>query len=117
MAESFHEVMDFAESMKRLGVDITAYNANDKMYLLKVAKLCAKQAGIPVGAAIGIATAGAGSVTLPVVGAVPGYVAGFLAGFVGGMAACIIARVGMKRDLDKILQETTDVTKARVLHM
>lgn len=109
-----HSMDDFAYNLTKMGVDITSYDPNDRLYLLKVAKLCAKQAGIPAGAAVGVAMSGVGSVTIPVLGAVPGYIAGFLAGAIGGTVACTIARTSMKRDLDWLLETTPEFVKKKV---
>ena len=107
---------DFADNMIKLGVDIFQYSPNDRMYIYQVAKLCAKQAGIPLGAATGVAMSGVGSVTLPLVGAVPGYVAGFLAGAIGGTVACTIGRMSFKRDLDNLLDNSSPGTKGRLVN-
>jgi hypothetical protein len=81
------------------------YSHSDAQYLLNVAQLCAKTAGIPAGAAAGLFLAGAGSVTVPGVGAVPGWLVGALAGFVGGTTACVIQRGAMKPALDQLLED------------
>ena len=106
---------NFSENLVKMGVDITSYHPNDLVYLWKVGKLCAKQAGLPLGAAVGVASAGVGSMTVPVIGVVPGYVAGFLAGAVGGTLACTIARMSLKRDLDKLLSSTPQFVKKNVI--
>lgn len=109
-------INEFGDSLIKLGVDINQYNPSDRMYLYQVAKLCAKQAGLPLGLAIGGAMSSVGSVTLPVVGAVPGYVAGFLAGAIGGTTACVIGRMSFKKDLDQLLQDSPQSVKGRVIH-
>ena len=42
-----------------------------------------------------VVMAGAGAVTIPLVGSVPGWVAGFLAGFVGGTVLCTMVQRGV----------------------
>lgn len=98
-------VEDFAENIHDMGVDITGYDKQDLHYLWKVAKLCSKQAGLPLGLAVGAATSGAGTVTIPLLGAVPGYIAGFLAGSVGGTFACTLSRFSIKQALDQLLSD------------
>jgi hypothetical protein len=109
-------INEFGDSLNKLGVDINQYNPSDRLYLYQVAKLCFKQAGLPLGATVGVAMSGVGAVTLPVVGAVPGYVAGFLAGAFGGTAACVMGRMSFKRDLDQLLQDSPQSVRGRVIN-
>lgn len=74
----------FREEMLKLG-HITAARSQT---LWEIGLRCAKSTGVPMGAAFGLLSAGAGSVSVPGIGAVPGYVAGALAGFVTGTLTC-----------------------------
>jgi len=96
------ELLKFKYELMRNGMN---YEPDDVAYLFQSAKYCAKVTGIPMGGAAAVALAGAGSVTIPVVGAVPGYVAGFLAGALGGTVVCTVSRLSIKRDLDKLIQD------------
>jgi hypothetical protein len=107
---------EFAANTRKMGVDIMGYNPNDRIYLYKVAKLCAKQAGLPLGITSGVAMSGVGSVTIPVFGAVPGYLAGFLAGAFAGTLTCTMVRLSMKRDLDRLLNDTPSNVKGKVIY-
>lgn len=107
---------EFAANTRKMGVDITGYNPNDKLYLFNVAKLCAKTAGVSMGAVGGLFGTTMGSVTVPVIGSVPGFVAGFLAGAIGGTVSCTIARMSMKRDLDQFLNDSSTDVKGKVIH-
>ena len=84
---------------------IIGYSYSDLEYLLKVAKICAAQGGIPLAGVGAVGLAGAGSVMIPVVGAIPGWVAGALAGFVGGTVTCTMGRMALKPELDRILSD------------
>jgi hypothetical protein len=108
-------VDDFADNIRKMGVDTTQYDSDDFAYLMKVAKLCTKQSGIPLGLVAGVATSGVTSITIPVIGAVPGYVAGFLAGVLGGTVACTISRMSIKRGLDDLLDDNQTRAKANLL--
>ena len=92
------EYLEFRNVLIQNG--IVGYDENDWRYLYNVAKICAKQGGIPMAA---VAMAGVGSVTVPGIGAIPGYVAGALAGFIGGTLTCTIARGSLKPELDRIV--------------
>lgn len=83
---------------------LVGYSRDDLQYLANVVKICAKQAGIPMAGAIGVATASAGAVAVPGVGSVPGWVIGALSGFVGGTVACTVSRASLKRQLDELLK-------------
>ena len=97
-----NEIEKFRNDLLREGV--IGYSSSQLQYLLNVAKLCAKQNGLPTAAATAILTAGAGSVMIPGVGAVPGWVAGALAGFVSGTMTCTIARGSLKPQLDQLVR-------------
>ena len=83
---------------------ILGYDRDSVRYLFKVAKICAKTAGVPLGAATGLMTSGIGTVAVPGVGAVPGYVVGALSGFLSGTVICTMSRMGLKKELDKLLE-------------
>ena len=98
------EVLKFGRDLHNEGVDITGYSESNLRYLLRISKMCAKQSGIPVGAATGIVGAKiGGTITLGTL-TLPTFVAGFLAGFVGGTATCVIGRGAIKPVLDDILK-------------
>jgi hypothetical protein len=74
--------------------------------LMRLAKLCAQTAGVPMAGAGAVALAGVSSVAIPLVGSVPGYLAGALAGFVGGTTACMIAKRTSVEHVKQILSQT-----------
>lgn len=100
-----NELHQFQYHLMRNGLN---YDYDDVKYLFSVAKQCAKTFGVASGLTAGTMMAGAGSVTIPGVGAVPGYVAGFLAGMVGGTAICTLQRASMKPGLDQLLRDTQE---------
>jgi hypothetical protein len=95
-----HELKNFQRELLRAGYD---YDENEVTYLWNVAKRCALTAGVPMGATAGVMTAGAGMVSIPVVGAVPGWFVGALSGFVAGTAVCTFSKSGYKRVFDQLL--------------
>lgn len=83
--------------------ELIGYSHSQKLFLWNTAKQCFKMAGIPMGTGIGYMTAGAGSVTIPGIGAIPGWVAGFLAGAISGTVMCTIAKAPLKPLVDSII--------------
>lgn len=88
--------------------ELIGYSPSKVKFLWNTAKHCYKTLGIPMGVATGLATAGAGSVAIPGVGAVPGWVAGFLAGAVSGTTMCTIAKAPLKPMIDSIIPKDLD---------
>ena len=76
--------------------------------LKAVLKHCSK-VGTALGAGAGVATAGAGSIIVPGVGAVPGWLVGFAAGFVSGTAMCTMAHRGFV--IEALKQTLSDAGK------
>jgi hypothetical protein len=97
-----NEVFEFQSFLAKSGM--VGYSYSDAQYLLNAARICARQAGIPLAGLGATYLASVGAVSVPVVGALPGWVAGGLAGFFGGTAACVLARASMKPYLDEILR-------------
>jgi len=91
------------DDVRGLAQDYFGVGDSESETLMKLAKICAKTAGIPMAGAGAVALSGVGAVTLPLVGSVPGYVAGALAGFVGGTTACMIARRSTAEHVKQIL--------------
>jgi len=84
-----------------LGMGIVRYD--EQATLWDAARHCARTMGVPLAGGFAVVGAGAGSVTVPVLGAVPGYVAGMLAGFVLGTGACMAVNQGLIDDLKRLL--------------
>ena len=90
----------FIKQMMELG--IMSYREQETLW--SIAKRCAKTSGLPLGVAVGAATAGVGAVVVPGIGSVPGYVAGALAGMVSGTFSCTLANATLKDQLKKLAQ-------------
>lgn len=88
--------------------ELIGYSPSQLRFLWNTAKQCYRTLGIPMGVATGLATAGAGSVAIPGVGAIPGWVAGFLAGAASGTVMCTIAKAPLKPMVDSIIPEQGD---------
>lgn len=91
----------FQEKLLRLGFD---YRPDEIAYLFEVAKSCARLSGLPLGAAMGAATAGVGSVIVPGIGSVPGWLVGVMAGFFSGTIMCTVFKGSIKTELDKLVR-------------
>jgi len=92
---------DFRREMLRLG--FISYNKQDTLW--NIAQKCARTAGVPAAGAGLVLGMGAGSVTIPGIGAVPGAVAGMLAGLAAGTAACTAANVKHRAALRALLDD------------
>lgn len=75
---------------------ILSYDETETLY--DIAKRCSRL-GVAMGAGVGYASAGAGAVVVPGVGAVPGYLVGFLAGMATGTAACVAVNLKFRDEL------------------
>jgi hypothetical protein len=87
----------FVQSMISIGIVST----KEQETVWDIVKRC-KHVGGTVGAAVGAATATAGSVVVPGVGALPGWFAGALAGYAYGTFACTLANVTFREQLQRL---------------
>jgi hypothetical protein len=92
---------DFRRQMLAMG--IVRYDEHETLW--SAARHCARKMGVPMAGGLAVVGAGAGSVTLPVLGAVPGYVAGMLAGFAIGTGSCMAVNLRYKNDLKRLLED------------
>lgn len=90
---------EFRQQMLAMG--IISYREHESLW--SIARRCAGTMGVPMGGAGLVMGAGAGTVTIPGVGAVPGAVAGFLAGFVAGTVTCSGLNLSYRDELRKLL--------------
>lgn len=90
---------EFRNQMLAMG--IISYREQESLW--SIAKRCALTTGVPMGGAGLVMGAGAGTVTVPLVGSLPGAVAGFLAGFAVGTATCSSLNLGYRDELRKLL--------------
>lgn len=100
------QIEQTSEDVKSLAKDYFGIGDSKAETLMKLAKLCAQTAGVPVAAAGAAALAGVSSVAIPLIGSVPGYLAGALAGFIGGTTVCMIARRTSAEHVKQILSQT-----------
>ncbi|MBU7580415.1 MAG: hypothetical protein KAF27_08075 [Porphyrobacter sp.] len=93
---------DMRNQLMQLG--ILAHHEQEGIFALALAmtKHCAKTSGLPLGVAIGAASAKAGTVALPVIGTVSGATAGFLAGLTIGTASCVGLNAAARDELKKL---------------
>ena len=103
MSDSDSDVMpaDFRQQLMSMG--IVRYDQHQTLW--SVAKHCARTMGVPGAGGLAVLGAGAGSVTVPVLGAVPGYVAGMLAGFAMGTGSCMAVNLRYERELKQLLSD------------
>ena len=90
------------EDARRKMIQAGIISFNEQENLWDIAKRCAKTTGIPMGGAGLVMGAGAGTVTLPVVGTVSGAVAGFLGGLATGTASCVALNHAYREELRRI---------------
>jgi hypothetical protein len=98
------ESTDITQQFRQDLVKIGIISYRDQETLWSIAKRCARTSGVPMGAGLAVATASAGAVTIPGIGAVPGAVAGFLAGLASGTMMCTAANVAYRDELRKLVE-------------
>lgn len=92
----------FIDALTSNGIMLTL---EEEATVFDIARRCAAHAGLPLGVAVGVASAGAGTVTLPGIGTISGALAGFLAGATSGTAICIMANYGVREELSNLVRE------------
>jgi hypothetical protein len=97
MAETTAE---FRRELVKLG--FLSYNEQDTLW--SIAQRCAKISGLPLGIAIGAASAQGGTVVLPGIGTVSAGLAGFLAGLTTGTAMCTAANLTYRKEIQGLLE-------------
>lgn len=90
-----------------MSIGIVSYREQETVW--KIAQRCARTTGMATAGAGLIAGAGAGTVTIPGIGAIPGALAGFLAGLVGGTAMCTIANASLREQLRTLAREARTI--------
>jgi hypothetical protein len=91
---------DFRRELIKLG--FISYNEQDTLW--NIATRCAKISGLPLGIAIGVASAKGGTVVVPGVGTISAGLAGFLAGLTAGTAMCTAANLTYRNEMRSLLQ-------------
>lgn len=91
---------DFRRELIKLG--FLSYNEQDTLW--SIAKRCAKISGLPLGIAIGVASAKGGTVVVPGIGTVSAGLAGFLAGLTTGTAMCTAANLTYRNEMKGLLE-------------
>ena len=89
----------FRRELLKLG--IISYREQDTLW--SIGKKCAMTTGLPLGVAIGIASAKGGTVVIPGVGTISAGLAGFLAGLTTGTLACTAANLSYRKQLRELL--------------
>jgi hypothetical protein len=90
---------DFRRELIKLG--FLSYNEQDSLW--KIATRCAKISGLPLGIAIGVASAKGGTVVVPGVGTISAGLAGFLAGLSTGTVMCTAANLTYRKEMRGLL--------------
>ncbi|KQP21966.1 hypothetical protein [Pseudorhodoferax sp. Leaf267] len=90
----------FQRELLKLG--FISYSEQDTLW--SIAKRCAAIAGLPLGVAIGVASAKGGTVVVPGVGTISAGLAGFLAGLTSGTAMCTAANLSYRNEMRRLLQ-------------
>jgi hypothetical protein len=92
----------FVDSLTANGIMLTL---DEEATVYEIARRCALHAGVPMGAAVGVASAGAGTMTLPGIGTVSAGLVGFLAGAASGTIGCMMLNYSLRDELSSLVRE------------